>query len=86
MKISIAYRPDDAGEAKQVDIIRAFLKRFLPGAKVRVSHRYDPHSHIYLATKKPKSLVIPGKMLDHRPPLCYTNSRLRHGSTAARLA
>lgn len=47
MKISISYRPDDAGEAKQVDIIRAFLKNFLPGAKVRVSHRYDPYLYIY---------------------------------------
>ena len=52
MKISISYRPDDAGEAKQVDIIRAFLKNFLPGAKVRVSHRYDPYLHIYWSTKK----------------------------------
>lgn len=53
MKISISYRPDDAGEAKQVDIIRAFLKNFLPGAKVRVSGRHAPYLHIYLATKKP---------------------------------
>lgn len=47
MKISISYRPDDAGEAKQVDIIRAFLKNFLPGAKVRFSDRYAPYLHIY---------------------------------------
>lgn len=53
MKISITYRPDDAGEEKQVKIIRSFLKSFLPGAKVRVSHRHDPYLHIYLATKKP---------------------------------
>ena len=52
MKISIAYRPDDAGEAKQVDIIMAFLKRFLPSAKVRVSHRYAPYLHIYWSSKK----------------------------------
>ncbi len=53
MKINITYRPDDAGEAKQVKIIRSFLESFLPGAKVRVSHRHDPYLHIYLATKKP---------------------------------
>lgn len=53
MKISISYRPDDAGEAKQVDIIRAFLKNFLPGAKVRVSGRHAPYSHVYLATIQP---------------------------------
>lgn len=53
MKISITYRPDDADEEKQVKIIRSFLKSFLPGAKVRVSHRHDPFLHIYLATKRP---------------------------------
>ena len=53
MKISISYLPDDAGEAKQVKIIRSFLESFLPGAKVRFSHRHDLYLHIYLATKKP---------------------------------
>lgn len=51
MKISITYRPDDAGEEKKVRIIRSFLESFLPGVKVRFSHRYDPYLHIYLATK-----------------------------------
>ena len=53
MKISITYRPDDDGEEKQVSIIRSFLESFLPGAKVRVSHRHDTYLHVYLATKKP---------------------------------
>lgn len=52
MKISISYRPDDAGEEQQVRVIRSFFKGFLPGAKVRVSHRYDPYLHIYWSTKK----------------------------------
>lgn len=52
MKISISYRPDDAGEEKQVKIINSFLRSFLPGTKVRISHRYDPYLHIYLSTKK----------------------------------
>ena len=47
MKISISYRPDDAGEAKQVRIIRGFLENFLPGAKVRFSDRHKPFLHIY---------------------------------------
>lgn len=51
MKISIAYRPDDADEEKRARIIRSFLNSFLPNAKVRFSHRYDPYLHIYLATK-----------------------------------
>lgn len=59
MKISLTYLPDDAKEEQQVKVIRAFLKSYLPGAKVRVSHRYDPYLHIYLSTKKP------GKPLDH---------------------
>lgn len=52
MKIRISYHPDDAGEEEQVRIIRSFFKSFLPGAKVRVSHRYDPYLHIYWSTKK----------------------------------
>lgn len=52
MKISISYLPDDAGEAKQVKIIRSFLESFLSGAKVRVSRRHDPYLHIYWSTKK----------------------------------
>lgn len=61
MKISISYRPDDADEEKQVDIIRAFLKNFLPGAKVRFSDRHKPFLHIYLATKKPGKPCDSGK-------------------------
>lgn len=53
MKISIAYRPDDDDEENQVRVIRSFLESFLPGVKVRISHRHDPFLHIYLATKKP---------------------------------
>lgn len=53
MKISISYRPDDAGEEKQVRIIRSFFKSFLPGAKVRISDRHKPFLHIYLATIQP---------------------------------
>lgn len=52
MKISISYRPDDAEEERKVRIIRGFLNNFLPGVKVRVSHRHDPYLHIYLTTKK----------------------------------
>lgn len=59
MKISLTYLPDDAKEEQQVKVIRAFLKSYLPGAKMRVSYRYDPYVHIYFATKKP------GNPLDH---------------------
>ena len=52
MKISISYRPDIADEEQRVRIIRSFLKSFLPGAKVRISHNYAPYLHIYLSTKK----------------------------------
>ena len=52
MKISISYRPDNADEERQVCVIRSFFKTFLPGAKVRISHNYDPYSHIYWSTKK----------------------------------
>lgn len=52
MKISISYCADNADEEQQVKIIRGFLENFLPGAKVRVSHRYDPYLHIYWSTKK----------------------------------
>lgn len=54
MKLSISYRPDIADEEQRVRIIRSFLKSFLPGAKVRISHRYDPYLHIYWSTKKPE--------------------------------
>lgn len=54
MKISITYRQDDADEEEKVRIIRSFLESFLPGVKVRFSHRYDPYLHVYFATKKPE--------------------------------
>lgn len=61
MKISIAYRPDDADEEKRARIIRSFLESFLPDAKVRFSDRYAPFLHIYFATKKPEKPCSSGE-------------------------
>lgn len=63
MKICISYRLDDAAEEKRVSIIRSFLESFLPGAKVRISHRHDPYLHVYLTTKKPEK---PDKTKENR--------------------
>ena len=66
MKITITYLPEEEREAH---IIHIFSQSLLGNVKVRKSDRHPPFKHIYLTTKRPETLAIQGKRLDHTPTL-----------------
>ena len=64
MKITISYTASEEQEAAGV---LAALRPLLPGLRVHKTEGKPPFLHLYLTTKKPKTVEIPSQTLDRYP-------------------